>query len=51
MNIPKYTRFLYEIKDVKASLLICLLKKDIENTIFWANELFLFDKNECWNYI
>mgnify|MGYP003967884765 CR=1 FL=1 len=51
MEIPKYTRFLYEVKDVKASLLVCLLKKDTENTIFWVNELYLFDKNECWNYI
>jgi hypothetical protein len=51
MNNPKFTRFLYDVNDVKYCLLMSLLEKNIDDTIFWIYELYLYDKEICWNTI
>ena len=38
----RFTRYLYEVDEVKVSLLIALLKKDVAKAEFWMFELFLF---------
>jgi hypothetical protein len=37
---PIFTRYLYYKNDVVLSLIICILKKDIEKSLFWGYELY-----------
>ena len=37
---PMFTRFLYYKNDVVLSFIICILKKDIEQSLFWGYELY-----------
>ena len=47
----QFTRFLYEKNDVKSSLICSMLEKNLDDTIFWINELYNFNKKECWETI
>lgn len=37
---PLFTRYLYYINDVVISMIFCILKKDIEQSLFWGYELY-----------
>ena len=37
---PIFTRYLYYKNDVVISMIVCILKKDIEQSLFWGYELY-----------
>lgn len=48
----RFTRYLYEVGDVKNSLIMAILKKKIDETLFWTGELYHSGLNaEVWHLL
>jgi len=48
----RFTRYLYEVEDVKCSLTMSILKSKLEETLFWVGELYYSElEREMWLFL